>query len=139
MKTVTLDEYRSALKAQGVPRDHMAWRCPMCSTVQSAADLITAGAGADFDAVEGYLGFSCVGRYTGAGSPSQMKGQGKGCNWTLGGLFQMHELEVVTEDGRRHPLFEPACPEEALAHMQAKGLTASTCAEGVDSEGGSCD
>ncbi|WP_337058180.1 VVA0879 family protein [Pseudomonas sp. USHLN015] len=139
MKTVTLDEYRSALKAQGVPREHMAWRCPMCSTVQSAADLIAAGVGDKFEAVELYLAFNCVGRYTGAGSPSEMKGQGKGCNWTLGGLFRMHELEVVTEDGKRYPQFEPASPEEALAHMQAKGLTASACAEGVDSEGGSCD
>lgn len=116
MKTMTHPEYIAALKAQGVPREHLAFRCPMCGTVQSAHDLIAAGAGEDFEAIEGRLGFSCVGRLTGAGSPSSTKGQGIGCNWTLGGLFQMHELEVITEDGKHHPSFEPVTPEEAQAH-----------------------
>ncbi|OEC43162.1 hypothetical protein A7D27_10110 [Pseudomonas sp. 1D4] len=134
MKTATLDEYRALMKAQGVPREHTAFRCPMCSTVQSAADLLAAGAGNNLAAVEPYLAFSCVGRFTGAGSPSAMKGLGRGCNWTLGGLFQTHQFEVVTDDGRHHPMFEPVTAAEAQAHMEAKGLT-----EGVDSEGGSCD
>lgn len=120
MKTMQLEEFRQALKAQGVPHEHFAFRCPMCSTVQSAHDLIAAGAGPDFQSVEKYLAFSCVGRFTGAGSPSGTKGKGIGCNWTLGGLFQTHELEVVTEDGERHPRFEPVTPEEAQAHQEAK-------------------
>lgn len=66
MKTATLDEYRALMKAQGVPREHTAFRCPMCSTVQSAADLLAAGAGDNLAAVEPYLAFSCVGRFTGA-------------------------------------------------------------------------
>lgn len=120
MKTMQLEEFRQTLKAQGVPHEHFAFRCPMCSTVQSAHDLIAAGAGTDFESVEKYLGFSCVGRFTGAGSPSGTKGKGIGCNWTLGGLFQTHELEVVTEDGERHPRFEPVTPEEAQANQAAK-------------------
>ena len=64
MQTKTLDEYQSDVKAQGVPREHIAMKCPMCGTIQSAADLIAAGAGPDFDAVEKYLAFSCVGRFT---------------------------------------------------------------------------
>ncbi|WP_312903576.1 ASCH domain-containing protein [Stutzerimonas nitrititolerans] len=116
MKTMTLDEFRDALKAQGVPRDHFAFRCPRCKTIQSANDLIAAGAGEDFEAVERYLGFSCVGRFTGADDPSKTK---PGCNWTLGGLFQIHELEVVTEDGIHHPRFSPATPDEAQAHQAA--------------------
>jgi hypothetical protein len=119
MKTMPLAEFRAALQAQGVPREHLAFRCPMCKTIQSAHDLITAGAGDDLDAVQQYLGFSCVGRFTGAGSPSQAS-PGSGCNWTLGGLFRMHELEVITEDGKHHPHFEPATPEEAQAHQVAK-------------------
>lgn len=69
MQTMTLDEYKAAVKAQGVPHEHIAMKCPMCGVIQSGADLIAAGAGADFDAVEKYLAFSCVGRFTGAGSP----------------------------------------------------------------------
>lgn len=117
MKTMTLDEFHAALKSQGVPRDHLALRCPMCGTVQSAVDLISAGAGKTFDDVEKYLGFSCVGRFTGADDHKKGALPGSGCNWTLGGLFQLHKLEVVTEDGRHHPRFEPSTPDEAQAHM----------------------
>lgn len=115
MKTMTLEEFRAALQAQGVEREDYAFRCPMCETVQSARDLIAAGAGANLDEVRRYEGFSCIGRFTGAGSPSKA-GKGNGCNWTLGGFFQMHRLEVLTEDGERHPRLEPVTPEEAQAH-----------------------
>lgn len=118
MQTMTLDEYKAALKAQGVPHEHIAMKCPMCGVIQSGADLIAAGAGADFDAVEKYLGFSCVGRFTGAGSPRK-KPDGKPCDWTLGGLFRVHKLEVVTPDGKKHPRFELATPAEVQAHMAA--------------------
>lgn len=117
MKSMTLEEFHSALKAQCVPaREHLAMKCPMCKTVQSAADLIVAGAGPDFDSVEKYLGFSCVGRFTGAGQPRKDP-DGRPCNWTLGGLFRVHQLEVVTPDGERHPRFELATPEEARDHL----------------------
>ncbi|MBQ0916850.1 hypothetical protein KBW71_00100 [Hydrogenophaga aromaticivorans] len=119
MQTMTLDEYKAAVKAQGVPQEHIAMKCPMCGTIQSAADLIAAGAGADFDEVEKYLAFSCVGRFTGAGSPRKIP-DGKPCNWTLGGLFTLHKLEVVTPDSKKHPRFELASPAEAQAHMSSR-------------------
>jgi len=57
MKTMTLKEFLAALKAQGVPSPKQAFLvCPMCGTLQSADDLIHAGAGATFDEVEKYLG-----------------------------------------------------------------------------------
>jgi len=116
MKTMTLDEFQQACKSQGVPgREHIALICPMCGTIQSAHDLISAGAGASFEEVEKYLGFSCVGRFTGAPAPRQRK-DGHACNWTLGGLFQTHKLMVVTPDGRHHPRFEPATTEQAQRH-----------------------
>lgn len=121
IETMTLDQFHAAIKSQGVPIEHVAMRCPMCETVQSATDLIEAGAGADLDEVEKYLGFSCVGRFTGAGSPRKVS-DGKPCNWTLGGLFATHKLEVVTADGERHPRFALATPDEAKAHM-TKGAT----------------
>lgn len=120
MQTMTLEEFQAALQAQGVNSHlHFALKCPMCGTVQTGADLIAAGAGADFDAVEGYLGFSCIGRFTGAGSPRK-EPDGKPCNWTLGGLFALHQLEVVLPDGTHHSRFKPATPEEAQAHEAAR-------------------
>lgn len=118
IKSMPLAEFQDAIKAQGVEMLDYAFVCPCCGTVQSARDLIKAGAGETFDDVQKYIGFSCVGRWTGAGSPRKNK-DGKPCNWTLGGLFQLHTLEVVTEDGKRHPHFEPASPERAIEH--AKG------------------
>lgn len=118
MQRMTIDEFHAALKAQGVSsHEDCAFVCPMCKCVQSARDLIEAGAGADFDSVERYLGFSCVGRFTGASTPRR-EPDGKPCDWTLGGLFSTHRLEVVTEDGEVHPRFEVATPEQAQALQQ---------------------
>lgn len=115
-KTMTLDEYQAALRAQqehGLDPLKLVVICPMCKTLQSAADLIKAGAGKTFDEVEKYLGFSCIGRFTHNLPPSDVRGAQRGCDWTLGGLFQCHTLEVVTPDGQKHPRFEPATPEQA--------------------------
>lgn len=99
MQTMTVEEFHAAIKAQGKERiEDVTFKCPHCGTLQSAQDLIDAGAGESMDEVEKYLGFSCVGRFT----------ESKGCDWTLGGLFQIHELEVITPDGERHPRFIPA-------------------------------
>ncbi len=70
--------------------------CPRCKTVQSAADLLEAGASKDL--ASSYMGFSCIGRVD----------KKLGCDWTLGGLFRIHTLEIVTEDEHKHPLFELA-------------------------------
>ncbi len=115
MQRMTIDEFHIALKAQGVPsREDYAFICPMCRCVQSARDLIEAGAGEDFESIERYLGFSCVGRFSGASTP-RGEPDGKPCDWTLGGLFSTHRLEVVTEDGEVHPRFEVATSEQAQA------------------------
>jgi hypothetical protein len=128
MRTITVDQFQLELKAQGVKSHHdFAFRCPVCKTVQSARDLIKAGAGQNFAQVEKYLAFSCVGRFTGAGAWKKDEAPGRGCNWTLGGLFQLHKLTVTTPDGERHPRFELATPEEAQAHAAkhaAEGVTA---------------
>jgi hypothetical protein len=103
---------------EGVPIEHCAMRCPMCDTIQSATDLIAAGAGKNFDEIEKYLGFSCVGRWTHEKPPPAKKGTQQGCNWTLGGLFRTHKLTVTTPDGKAHARFELCTPEEAQAHMK---------------------
>lgn len=116
MKTMTEKEFHEELKKQGVPRDHVAFKCPMCGTVQSPHDLIQAGAGKDFEEVSGYIGFSCLGRFNGSGPPRK-EPDGNPCNWTLGGLFRTHNLEIITEDGKQHPHFELATAAEAKDHM----------------------
>lgn len=113
--TMTLDEFHAACKAQAPSAELIVFKCPMCATLQTARDLVASGAGPDLDAVERYLGFSCIGRFTGAGSP-RSKPDGKPCNWTLGGFFHFHRLEVVTPDGKRHPRFELASRDEADRH-----------------------
>ena len=121
MKTMTLEEFHAVLKAQGVKdRVDLAFRCPICGTVQSGRDLIAAGAGKTFDEVEKYIGFSCVGRWTGAGPHKKGNGTGHGCDWTLGGVFHLHEVEVILPDGEHRPTFEPVTAEEAQAHAGAK-------------------
>ena len=119
MKTVTIEEFHALLKEQGVPREHLALKCPMCHTVQSASDLIAVGAGGSFDDVEKYLGFSCVGRWS--DSPASMpedKTLNRGCDWTLDGLFKLHEFEVVDEDGKHHSRFAPVDAKTAQEHMK---------------------
>ena len=107
-KTLTIAEFHEALNAQGVKRmEDLAFICPVCKTRQTGQDLIDAGAGSTFAEVEGFVGFSCVGRWTGAGPPREQP-DGKPCDWTLGGLFKIHTLEVLDVDGRRHPRFEVA-------------------------------
>jgi hypothetical protein len=118
-RTITVEQFKAELIAQGVKgHEDFTFRCPVCKTIQSARDLIKAGAGKNFDEVEGYLAFSCVGRFTGAGPQRKDDPPGRGCDWTLGGLFQLHDLIVTTPDGKMHPRFEPASPAEAQAHAK---------------------
>ncbi|WP_311271335.1 VVA0879 family protein [Sphingobium sp. WCS2017Hpa-17] len=106
-RQITLEQFHADIKAQNAAsKEDITFVCPMCGTHQSARDLIEAGAGKTFDEVEKYLAFSCVGRFTNAGSPRN-KPDGKPCNWTLGGMFRLHKLEVIA-DGQAHPRFELA-------------------------------
>jgi hypothetical protein len=115
MKTITSAEFRMQLMAQGVStNEHFAFICPICKTVQSGMSLVKAGAGA-FKDIQTQVGFSCVGRFTKAGPHKKDAPPGKGCDWTLGGLFKLHTLEVADDQGRQHPFFEVATPEQAQA------------------------
>lgn len=105
MQIMTLEEFQAAIKNQGKDRvEDVTFKCPRCGTLQSAQDLIDAGVGSNLDEVEKYLAFSCVGRWS----------KDKGCDWTLGGLFKLHELEVITPDGERHPRFIPEAANQSV-------------------------
>lgn len=117
MDKMTQAEAIEALKAQGVSSHrHYATKCARCGTVQSMASLVDAGA--DPEKVDRYFGFSCEGRFNGAGEwpndpGEQAKRQKRGCNWTLGGLLTLHKFEIELPDGETSPMFEIATPEEA--------------------------
>lgn len=121
VERIMLDEFRARLRAQGVPtKEDVAFKCPMCATVQTIGDMMDLGKSRE-DA-ERMIGFGCIGRITGAG-PSE-DGRPKpgttGCDWSLGGLFKMHRLEVVDEDGGIRPLFEICDQAEAQQHAMAR-------------------
>lgn len=111
---IDLATFHDRLKSQGVERLDLAFVCPMCGTVQSMRTLIAVGV--EPDQVEQYVGFSCVGRWTNAGPPparGEGISQGKGCDWTLGGLLQCHDLEVaLPEGGGLMRTFTPASAED---------------------------
>ena len=117
MEQISISAVRKKLKEQGVSsRHHYAFKCPTCGTIQSMALLIKEGCNPD--KVENYIGFSCVGRFNNAGPPpskDDKKNRDKiGCNWTLGGLFRLHKMEIIDDEGTAHPHFALATPEEAM-------------------------
>lgn len=109
---ISVDEAHARFRAQGVSaREHVAFVCVVCGTVQSMASLVLAGA-KDLAQAERLVGFSCEGRLRGAGPwrPDHSGPTTRGCDWTLGGLLSIHTLEV---DGQ--PSFQIAPAAEALA------------------------
>jgi hypothetical protein len=121
MEVIDVPEFHARLKAQGVSNsNHACLICPICKTPQSMASLIAAGATPE--QAERIIGFSCEGRLTNVGPwPSDKDNSKKalvrrkvrGCDWTLGGFFRLHDLEVQTEDGEKHPRFVVASAEAA--------------------------
>lgn len=103
-----------AKKRFGEDPRHWKVVCPMCRTAQSPADLLATGKFVPGSGeVNKVFGYSCIGRFTGQrdeGIIARHAGQlwDKGCNWTLGGLLQCHEVEIVREDGTTYPHFDLA-------------------------------
>jgi hypothetical protein len=94
-RRLSVDEWNAeGVTRYGTPARKWKFVCPSCKTVQTGQDLMDAGLSKD-DTIK-YLAFSCIGRFV----------RGKGCDWTLGGLFQIHTLEVTDEAGIAHPRFE---------------------------------
>jgi len=122
LKTYTLVQWEAEARRR-FGDDPAAWRfvCPRCGAAQSIQDFLDAGvaaqsirdfvdAGFDRETIEKVIGFSCIGRYA----------EGRGCDWTLGGLFKIHQVEVVADDGKRHPYFDFA-EEQMPAAAEAGG------------------
>jgi hypothetical protein len=113
MKKLSIEQFQQEIKSQGMSnRLDVAFKCPMCKTIQSMRSFTAAGV--DEYTAELMIGFSCVGRFTGAPGPRK-EPDGQPCNWTLGGLFKTHEMEVVDSNGKVHLYFDLATPEQAKA------------------------
>lgn len=108
MKVMTKKEFREFLMLGWDSAEAVTYECPKCKTLQSAKDLIEAGAGNSYESVQKYVGRSCVGRFS----------KDRGCNWSLDGLFQIHELEVIGSDGERYPFFMPKPAEVAESNQR---------------------
>ncbi len=78
-----------------------AWRfkCVQCGEVQTAQEFVDLG-GMTPDEAKDHVFFSCIGRVV----------KGRGCDWSLGGLFKVHTCEILTPDGKLTPVFEFADP-----------------------------
>lgn len=110
-RRITIKEFHEVLAEQDVDRrEDLEFICPKCGTTQTAQDLIDAGAGENFEDVATKIAFSCVGRYD----------EEVDCDWTLGGLLQIHELEVIAEDGTPVPRFLPANTEDLPAEIDGQ-------------------
>ena len=100
-------------------KDKLKWKveCPMCKHPQSVDDYIerTDLRGKD---IEKRFGWSCIGRSLKKQEVIKSKGdfpyyfKGGGCNWTLGGFFQLHKATVENEEGKPCPCFDFAFPKE---------------------------
>ena len=90
---VDLKEWKEiATKKFGADKKNWKFKCPACGGVQSLADFIEN----NVPDPDGKFYFSCIGRWV----------QGRGCDWTLGGLFQIHNTEVKTPEGDIVPVFD---------------------------------
>jgi len=74
----------------GADKKKWKFKCIRCGNIQSAQDFIDRKINPD-----GYVHFSCLGRFD----------KLLCCDWTLGGLLQIHKREVICEDGSIGPVF----------------------------------
>ena len=78
------------------------FQCISCGNVQSVCSVMQRNPElTDADAVLHWIGYACEGRHT----------EDVGCDWSLGGLFHLHHLEVIisakTSDATKPmPVFE---------------------------------
>lgn len=97
-----------AIAAELFGDDPRAWRfaCPSCGHEQSHNEVKARKP--DIGDTSGWIYFACEGRHIAS----------VGCDWTLGGLFQIHSLEVIEDSGR-------AVQRMRFAHPRADELLAA--------------
>ena len=99
---MTLDEWNAEGERRfGTDRLNWKFKCPACKHVASVRDYKEAMA------PEGAVGFSCIGRWTGALREAfEGKRERPGpCNYAGGGLIGLNPVEIVVGD-KSHRMFE---------------------------------
>lgn len=87
--------------------DGWRFKCTSCGHVQSIGEVIKRHPELDGADIKAWIYFSCEGRQWAC----KREKPEVGCDWTLGGLFQIHKIAVVAPDGKAIPAFEFDHPE----------------------------
>ena len=96
MKKLSFEEWKDkAIELFG--KDSKDWRfvCPSCGHIQSVKSVLEHNPSLDPNNIQNWINYNCEGRYN----------EGEGCDWTLGGLFKIHKLEIIYL-GKEIPSFE---------------------------------
>jgi hypothetical protein len=127
IKTLNFKEwFEIGTKLYGDKIINWKFKCVMCKKSQTAKDFMDAGI--EWDKVDGYIGFSCIGRVNGKGKPylsgKNIKKFPHGCDWTLGGLFVVAGL-IIMKDGKEYRRFDfadsIATPQKAEDEKESRG------------------
>lgn len=100
-RTIPLSEFLAEASSR-FGNDPNEWRfeCVRCGGTQSAKEFMDLGLSEEDASKTAH--YSCIGRIDSS----------RGCDWSLGGLFSIHTLEVERPDGDVVPCFELAPPPE---------------------------
>ena len=89
---ITFEDWeKQGIKLFGKDKKLWKFKCVSCGHVQTIQDFIDH----KIKEPETLVFYSCLGRWV----------KGIGCDWTLGGLIQIHKIEILKE-GRKIPSFE---------------------------------
>lgn len=93
MNRMKLAEWKAeAVKRFGEDIKKWKFKCPNCGHIQTFEDFEKAG----IEEPKNKFYYSCISRWT----------DETDCSWTLGGLFQIHSTEVLSDEGKYIPVFE---------------------------------
>jgi len=93
---MTYEEWiNKAKKLFGKDSYNWKFKCPSCGHIQSINSMVEHNPSLNPEDIQNSVYFNCEGRIN----------EGYGCDWTLGGLFQVHKVEVNFK-GKIVPVFE---------------------------------
>ena len=96
MKKLSHREWiNEAIELFGKDSKNWSFVCPSCGHIQSIKSVLEHNPSLDLKDVQNWIHYNCEGRYN----------EGNGCNWTLGGLFHIHKIEIIY-NGKNIPSFE---------------------------------
>ena len=114
-----------AEKLFGKDPNQWKFKCPACGHGQSVAEVMERHPALSVDEVKKWIYFSCEGREWAC---KRLKPE-VGCDWTLGGFFQIHHMTVTAPDGHKSPVFEFDHPDaEKLIQESCPSCEQAVCA-----------